>query len=279
MILVSKWMRGWLLLLLLSAFAHNVQSAPKKPAVLKEVIITNYVGDRYAKQDTPEYIARIVLRADGTALYFGNPTYAPRTGQFRGTFAPSYFTRISKLLKNVPLQKQRYKAGWDLPHDARTEFAILSTNGQRHHLTAYSASEAQLLSAVRNVAEGLSWKIAWQRYVGVDRYNRDLSGVRGDVLRGSRAGIRTALGVPGNHVIAGATLSLRTLAGKEIARGQSGKAGRFCLLAPPGTYYLVPILPKGITPDPLSAKQKVTVTANGFSDVVVETATRNSSKN
>lgn len=269
-------MRGCLLFFLLSAFVGSAQSAPKKPSALKEVIITTYVGDRYAKQDTPEYIARIVLRADGTAFYFGNPTYAPRTGQFRGTFAPSQFTRINKMLSGISFSTGLTKTNRVVTGDTRTEFDLLREAGAQRHLTLYALQSNPTLRAVENIAEGLSWEIAWQRYTGVNRHNRDLSGVRGHVLRGSRANVRTVLGVPSAYVIAGVRLSLQTSAGKEVARGQSGKAGRFCLVAPPGNYYLVPILPKDIKVDPTSAKQKVTVTANGFTDVIVETVVKGS---
>ena len=275
MLSIPKKLCGWLVLLLMGALACSAQCEPK--TALKEVVITNYVGNRYAKHDSPEYISRLVLRADGNAFYFGNPTYAPRTGQFRGTFASSQFTRISKMLSAVFSHKQ-VKVNGSANGDTRTEFDILRADGAQRHLVFYAMQHNPTLNALNSIADGLSWQLKWQRYVGVNRYNRDLSGVRGVVLRGRRGAVRTALGVPSNHVIPGATLSLRK-AGKEVARGYSDRAGQFCVLVPPGTYELVPLSSKGIAPDPSSIKQTVMVTANGFSDVVVETATRNSSKN
>ncbi len=261
------------LLTLLFIFVGRAHCAPKAPVAIKEVVVTNYVGTDDTKQATPEYMARTVLRADGTALYFGNPTYAPRKGQFKGTFAPSYFVRINKMLRSVFDSKQSAKMPTKIPPFARMEFKILGDNGARRHLISYESEENHTLLAALNIAYGLTWKIKWQPYTGIDQYNRDLSGVRGFVLRGSRSEVRS-LGAPSAYIIPGTTLSLRTSAGKEIAHGQSDIAGRFCLAAPPGTYDLVPILPNGITPDPASAKQTVTVTPNGFSDVFIETVAK-----
>ena len=267
----SSWKPIFALLTALFFSVASAQNAPKTPVVINEIVITNYVGNEYAKQDTPEYMARTVLRSDGSALYFGNPTYAPRKGQFKGTFEPSYFVKISKMLKSVFDSKQRDKTRKNLTTSTRTEFEIIAADGQKRHIIAYDSEENQTLLAANNTIYGVTWKTKWQPYTGIDRYNRDLSGVRGHVLRGSRSEVKTALGVPSAYIIPGVTLSLRSSEGKEIARGESDRAGGFCIAAPPGTYDLVPIFPKGIVPDPDSIKQEVTITPNAFTDAVIET--------
>lgn len=259
----------WFLWVVLSLFSLQAWAAPRSRATISEIVVTNYVGNDNSDIDTPEYIARTVLRADGSALYFGNPTYAPRTGQFKGSFAPSYFAPFRKALNSIFNQPQRKKAK-NPHHDTRTEFEILRSDGTIRHLIFYSSQPNVTLNALDNMAYGPTWKIKWQPYVGVDKYNRDLSGVRGDVIRGLRDQVRTALGVPSSYVIPNIPLSLQTADGKEIARSTSDRAGGFCIVAPPGNYFLVPKFPLGITSQPHAAKQPVIVNANGFSDVFVE---------
>jgi hypothetical protein len=243
----------------IAALALNGWTPISQAAALKEVVLTDYVGNSDVEGEWPEYVARTVLRADGTAFYFGNPTYAPRKGQFRGTVAPADFAKIAALMRGVAVGKSH----GTMRGSTRCVVQTTAENGARRQMTFWAYSEPKPLRAVQNIVSGLAWKIKWQPYAGVSRYNGDLSGVRGHVLRGKLGQTQRALGQLGSHVVANLPLSLRTLNGKEKARGTSDGAGRFCLVAPPGIYQLVPLKAK-LTP------MRVTVKANGFTELYVE---------
>lgn len=235
-------------------------------------MLTDFVGSDDPKADWPEYISRIVLRRDGSAITIGNPTYARLKGRYEGHLAPEQFERIARLLP-ASLQLQPSYNIHGGRRTARTVFGF-TRGAKRQETTDYEGSGPPALRQVQRIASGLEWKVKWKSDARLDRHSADLSGVRGFAVRGSmRTVMRTVtmLGMPNARSLSGAIVVLRDSSGREVARGQSDLAGRFCVPAKPGVYGASLLVPRSPGLKPRSLQGKIVVSRHRFSDASFDT--------
>lgn len=252
----------------LSALALPPVAARSATSALSEIVLTDYVGSGDARADWPEYISRIVLRRDGSAVYIGNAHYARLKGRFEGRFAPAQFERIAKLVPASLKLRPSYNqyAGHQV---ARTVFG-LKRGGKTLESTDYESSGPPALLQARKIVDGLEWKINWKKDLRLDRLSAGLSGVRGFAVRGSMRTV-AMLGVPTTRSLAYAIVVLRDLSGREVARGKTDRAGQFCVLAEPGVYKVSLLVPRSSGLVPRSLQGKIVVSHHRFSDASFDT--------
>lgn len=241
-------------------------------AELAEVVLTDYVGNDNAKWVWPEFMSRIVLRRDGTAIYIGNPTYARLKGRFAGRISPQQFQRIAQLMPASLKLKPVYN-GYGGARLARDEFRITRSDGSEQETAEYGANSGpRVLRQVRSIVDGLSWQVKWKSDASVDRHSAGLSGVRGNAVRWPAQGGRVT-GVPTAGSLANAVVLLRNASGREIARGRTDRAGGFCILVKPGVYRASLIAPRSSRLRARSKREKVTVASHRFSDIDFDVVT------
>lgn len=145
----------------------------KVPAAeISQLVITSYTGSD-ASNPKADYIYRIMLKRDGSAVYVGSNTYMKRTGRYQGVVDKRDFLRLANLFRqngllNGPNSYNKY-TGPDYKgrQVAGVKYDITFGN-RKKTISVYEDSGPKFIRRAGQIQYGLLWKIRWQKVSSSD---------------------------------------------------------------------------------------------------------------
>ena len=138
-----------------------LQAAPIETAssAISQIVITRYTGtdDSHPKAD---YIWRLLIQRDGTAIYVGNKTYMKRIGRYRGTISSTNFSRVAKLFQKNNSRNSPQVAE---SRERAKDVFIIASGDKQETIVSYDGVKSDNLCEASKIADGLIWKIQWTK--------------------------------------------------------------------------------------------------------------------
>jgi len=259
---------GALLLLVAGALGAGGSGRAQEGAALQEIILIRTPGLGVGPQD------RLVLRADGTALYSGGRN-VPRMGEHRGRLPQGEFERLAGVLWEARFfsmepEFRMFITGRVPVRDAASVMVTVTRGTERKSVAEYGQAAPPEFRKVVGELQAAADRVRWgeEEPPPAQAPQARQSGIRGVARLGPLQAVQRP-GEENSRPYPDAVLSIRRArGGKEVKRARADAEGRFTVALPAGTYRVVPVL-RVQHPFPRAEAQRVTVRPHRLTEIVV----------
>jgi len=184
---------------------------------------------------------KVLLRADGTAIYVGKSD-VERIGRFQGVISKPIFDQLAQLLLSQKFFDLKTHAV--VRPDEKVSIFAAVRGGKRKMIYQYGSSYSTALWGIEMAIRGVAADIKWKKVESKSDAEKTKSNLRGVAMAGPISPVERE-GELNEKPLAGAVITIQPDGGgKEIIRRRADKEGRFEFALEPGTYLLVPLGPQ-----------------------------------